>query len=114
MVVIELVFLIGLSLALSALNVHFRDVQHILGNVMTLWFFLCPILYPASNIPEAFRATLFLNPVALFTEMYQGIFLEGAVPSLMSISATTLVALAVLYAGNMIFSYYRDSFAELI
>ena len=37
-VLIELTFLLGLGLGLSALNVHYRDIQHVLGNFITFWF----------------------------------------------------------------------------
>jgi len=113
-VAIELLFLIGLSLALSAINVHFRDVQHILGNLVTLWFFLCPILYPIENVPEAFRFTMIFNPVALFTEMYQGIFLYGRMPSTSLLLITLAVSVITLFIGMAIFNHYREEFAELI
>jgi len=110
----ELVFLMGLSLGLSALNVHYRDIQHILGNVMTLWFFLCPILYPAKQVPEKVRFTLWLNPVSTFTRMYQNIFLEGRFPNPLLIVFAAVVSFAAFYVGCRIFNRYRDEFAELV
>lgn len=111
---LELMFLIGLSLGLSALNVHYRDVQHILGNLMTLWFFLCPIIYPITNVPERFRFTLLLNPVALFTEMYHKILIDGGYPEPLKLLFVFAVAGASLVAGSMIFNRYREDFAELV
>ncbi|MCB0323688.1 MAG: ABC transporter permease [Bdellovibrionales bacterium] len=113
-IALELLFLAGLSLALAALNVHFRDIQHILGNLLTLWFFLCPILYPVETVPEAFRFTLIFNPVALFTEMYQLLFLENAVPPLEMFVVAAGMAFVTLLIGGKVFNYYRDEFAELI
>ena len=111
---IELIFLGGLAMAFSAINVHYRDVQHILGNLMTLWFFLCPIVYPAANVPERFRITLLLNPVAVFTEMYHGMLLDGVLPSATRIIVSLLVALITWTVGCQIFNRYRESFAELV
>ncbi|MCL4131444.1 UNVERIFIED_CONTAM: hypothetical protein GTU68_005863 [Idotea baltica] len=110
----ELIFLMGLSLGLSALNVHYRDIQHILGNIVTLWFFLCPILYPAKQVPEKVRFTLWLNPVATFTRMYQNIFLEGRFPNPLLIIFAVVVSVAAFYLGCRIFNRYRDEFAELV
>src|SRR5262249_31223296 len=45
-VAIQLVFTLGLALLLSALSVHFRDVRDLLSNLLTLWFFATPIIYP--------------------------------------------------------------------
>jgi len=113
-IAVETLFLLGLSLTLSALNVHFRDVQHILGNVITLWFFLCPILYPIDNIPERFRFTMLLNPVAVFTQMYQQIFLENVFPDTTKLIIGFLVSLLMFFIGCRVFNRYRDEFAELI
>ena len=113
-IIVELVFLLGLGMALSALNVHYRDIQHILGNLITLWFFLCPIIYPVANIPERFHFTVILNPIALFTEMYQGIFLEGAAPSGMRLLLVCAVSLLTFLIGARVFNYYREDFAELV
>src|SRR5213595_3554632 len=47
-VVVQLVFTCALGLLLAALAVHFRDIRDILANVLTLWFFATPIIYPMS------------------------------------------------------------------
>jgi len=113
-IIIELVFLMGLSLAFAALNVHFRDIQHILGNLLTLIFFLCPIIYPITNVPERFRFTLQLNPIAAFTQMYHEIFLQGVFPHATLVAVTAVVSLLTFMIGNLIFNRYRESFAELV
>ena len=113
-VIVQLIFLTGLSFMFASLNVHFRDIQHILGNFVTFWFFLCPILYPVENIPEKFRFSLYLNPVALFTQMYQDVFLYAKGPDISLLAFTLLVSTVVFYLGNVVFNYYREEFAELV
>lgn len=113
-VFIELIFLSGLSLMFSALNVRYRDIQHILANFLTLWFFLSPILYPVENVPEQFRFSLFFNPVAQFTLMYHAVFLEGAHPPMSALLNVSLSACLVFVLGNYIFNRCRDGFAELV
>ena len=113
-IAVELVFLIGLSLMFSAINVHYRDVQHILGNLMTLLFFLCPIIYPATNVPERYRFTLLLNPVALFTEMYQGMFIDGTYPQPAKLAFCAGLAGLSFIIGCLVFNRYREDFAELV
>ena len=111
---VELLFLSGLSLMFAALNVHFRDIQHILNNFLTLWFFLCPILYSVSTIPEGFRPTIYFNPVALFTLMYHGVIMEGQSPQLSHLFLTSAAAILTFAIGNYIFNFYREGFAELV
>src|SRR4051794_38910969 len=45
-IVIQLIFTAGLALLLAALTVHFRDIRDLLANVLMLWFFATPIIYP--------------------------------------------------------------------
>ncbi len=107
-------FLLGLSLGLAALNVHFRDIQHILGNLITLWFFLCPILYPVTTIPANMRFSLIFNPVALYTNMYHDIFINGRHPDVLEFVFTLAVACVTFLLGNLVFNRYREEFAELV
>ncbi len=111
---LQLLFMLGLSLILSSLNVYYRDIQHILGNLITLWFFLCPIIYPASSVPERFRFSLTFNPMAQIIQQYHNIFLEGVFPSLINIAALGGMAFIVFFAGCYVFNLYRDQFAESV
>ena len=61
-ILVQLLLSIALALILSALTVHFRDIKDILANLMTLWFFATPIIYPWQVAPEGIRRVLDLNP----------------------------------------------------
>ena len=114
LIVLQFLFLCGWTLMLSALNVLFRDVQHILGNLLTFLFFLCPIVYPAAIVPEQFRFTLLLNPFALLTQCYQQIILDGVLPSALNLGYLFAFTGLLLVLGNVVFSGHRESFAELL
>lgn len=114
LILLQALLLLGLTMALSAINVQFRDVQHMLGNLLTFLFFLCPIIYPASSVPEKFRWTIDLNPLAVLTQSYHQLILDGTVPSLGAASYLLAVVFLVLLVGNMIYERYRESFAELL
>ena len=47
---------LALAYLISALNVTFRDLQHVVSNLLLMWFFITPIIYPVSTIPEQFRS----------------------------------------------------------
>jgi lipopolysaccharide transport system permease protein len=49
--------------ALSALNVKYRDVRHVLPFALQLWMFASPVFYPLSLLPERWRPLLWLNPL---------------------------------------------------
>jgi len=113
-VVGQALFLLGIVWALSALNVFFRDVQHIVGNLLSFLFFLCPIVYPASVVPPRFAPLLHLNPLSLLTQFYHQILIDGVVPDAWSVGYFTVVTALVLVAGSMIFQRYREHFAEFL
>jgi len=106
--------LLGAVLGLSALNVFYRDVQHLLGNILTFVFFLCPVVYPRTNIPERARFWIELNPLALVTEFYQMILVEGVLPSLGQLAYFALTAVVFLALGVMIHQRNREQFAEAL
>lgn len=110
----QLLFTIGLVYMAAAVNVRFRDVQHILGNLLVLWFFLCPIIYPISQTPEKWRFTFYLNPMAALILSYQDIFIHGRAPSLFILAALVAVGAAITLVGFRQFDLYKESFAEEI
>lgn len=79
------VFATSLSYCLAVANVHFRDTGQIVGIVMQLWFFLTPVMYPVSLIPEEWngipvRSLLSLNPMANFVEITRLLLYELRLP----------------------------------
>jgi lipopolysaccharide transport system permease protein len=113
-IAVHALFLFGLVLALSALNVFFRDVQHIVGNLLTFLFFLCPVVYPSSAVPEHFRFLLTYNPFALLTTIYQGILINGVLPSLESCAFIAVFSLAAVLFGALVHDAFRERFAEAL
>jgi ABC-type polysaccharide/polyol phosphate export permease len=113
-IAVECAFILGLVLALAALNVHYRDVQHIVTNTLLLWFFLTPIVYPPSQVPESLKMILWLNPLALFTDIYHDLLVTGAWPSAEVVAMLIADSAVSLFLGAKIFDDYRDTFAELV
>ena len=72
-VFVQLLLSVALALILSALTVHFRDIKDILANVMTLWFFATPIIYPWFARARGSGAFLNLNPFTHLAISYQQI-----------------------------------------
>lgn len=108
---LQLLFLTGIVVGLGSLNVLYRDIQHIVGNAITLLFFLNPIVYSASIVPERFQWALMLNPFSLWTITYQSIILEGIVPWI-NIGLLATFSLISVIVGNLVFNNYRELFAE--
>jgi lipopolysaccharide transport system permease protein len=108
----QFAFTLGLSLIVSAASVRYRDIPHILGHFLTFWFFLSPIIYPTTQVPEAFRVILFCNPLAPFIVAYQNTLLYNSVPSPKAFGAMIVVGVVALGLGMLVFERFRWSFAE--
>lgn len=111
---LQFFFCYGLVLGLSALNVFYRDVQHILANALTFLFFLCPIVYSADMVPERFRFSLEYNPIALLTIFYQDLILKGVVPPLREVLTVSGMVVLIFSLGLLLFNRNREGFAEVL
>jgi ABC-type polysaccharide/polyol phosphate export permease len=114
LVVIQALLLFGLSMALSALSVTFRDTQHLLGHLVSILFFMMPIMYPLTAIPERARWIIEHNPLVGLFYGYQQIFYYGEVPDPRRLLWLLVLALAAFYGGQFTFNRQSESFAELI
>jgi ABC-type polysaccharide/polyol phosphate export permease len=112
MLLIHFVFISGLVLILATLNVFLRDIQHILANLLTLWFFLTPILYPLSQVPGSFKKFVLLNPAALFTLGYQDIFFYRRSPDPWHLIPSVILSVFMLGLGIALFEHYKETLAE--
>jgi len=112
---IQVLFTLGAAYLVSAINVAFRDLQHIVSNVITLWFFLTPVLYEISAIPERFRKLiLWFNPMASLIASYQAIFYHHQLPALKPLVYVGAISMLLLWVASQVFQHRREEFAELV
>jgi ABC-2 type transport system permease protein len=111
---LQLCFITGLALALSAAAAHLRDTRHLLDIALQALFWSTPIVYPLSQVPPRYQPLLLLSPMSPFIVAYQRIFYYGVWPG------TTLTAVAIVYAlgalaiGTAIFLRSDRRFSELV
>ena len=112
---IQLVFTLGIVFLVAALNVHYRDVQHLVANAIMLLFFLTPVLYPADQVPAVVRRFLWLNPLTGIIQSYQAIFLGHAanwgIPH-RALACSVVAGILIAVLGTFTLERLRDSFAE--
>jgi lipopolysaccharide transport system permease protein len=112
-VAIQLVLTLGLSLMIAALTVHFRDLRDLLSNLMTLWFFGTPIIYPLSSAPESARWILNLNPFTHLAVAYQDVlFRSEPFTAWRRLLVVGGMSLAIFLAGYFVFDRLRETLAE--
>lgn len=112
--VIEFVFTLGVSFIVSALNVYYRDIEHLWSNFIMAWFYLTPIVYPLDMVPKKYLGWYSFNPMTSFTIAYRDILYSGVFPDMMVLLKLTLLSCIVCFFGYILYQYLQKGFAEAI
>lgn len=114
-VAIQILFTVGVSLLLSAFTVLYRDVRHTLPLVIQIWMFVTPILYPASVVPQRWRAWYFLlNPMAAIIDGYRRTILQQQSPQLSYLLLAASVSCLLVWLGYKYFKHLEREFADIV
>jgi lipopolysaccharide transport system permease protein len=113
-----LLLVVGAALAvglfLSPLNARFRDVSYLVPFFIQLWFFITPIAYPSSLVPERWRYLYFLNPVAGVIEGFRWA-LTGRTPIRADLVITSGTSVCVfLLLAFLYFHWMEEAFADVV
>lgn len=77
LIVIQSIATIGICLMVSMVNAYFRDMEYIVGVVITLLFWMTPIIYPLKMVPEAYRVYLAINPLTYLITAWRDLFMSN-------------------------------------
>ena len=109
---LEILFVTGLVLAFSALNVFVRDTRYVVECANTLLFWLVPIFYSFSLIPARYREVYQFNPVAALVLLMRNILLDGTPPLASTLGRLAFSSLFTLCAGWLVFERLKKRFYE--
>jgi lipopolysaccharide transport system permease protein len=113
-ILLHLPMVAGLALGVAALTVHFKDVRDLLANLLTLLFFLTPILFSLDSIQIApIRWAVRLNPFTPFILAYQEVLFRGRFPEPLLWVQMALVSLVFWAFGAGLFERLRETLAEV-
>lgn len=121
-VLVQTLFTLALTYLLAAFNVAFRDLQHIVANLMSMLFFLTPVLWDLKAVPalgtltqaESQQLITTVNPMAAVMGAWRDIFYEQKVPDWQGLLSVAAIALVVMWISAGIFERRREEFAELV
>jgi len=104
----------GVGLWLSALNVVYRDVGYVLPFLTQFWFYLTPVVYSSSEVPEKWRIVYALNPMVGVVEGFRWALLgqTSAPGPLVAVSAS--IAVVLLVSGLFYFRRMERTFADMV
>jgi lipopolysaccharide transport system permease protein len=105
---------LGIGLWLSALNVRYRDIRHVIPFLTQCWLFATPIAYPSSLVPRQWRVLLGLNPMTGVVEGFRWALLgtKADVGGLLALS--TLITIGLLVSGVVYFRRMERTFADVL
>lgn len=110
------VFTLGLALALSVLNVYFRDTQHFLAIFLQVWFYATPIVYPPAYVREHVSPGVFAvyraNPFTQFAEAYRNLLYDLRWPPVGTLGVLVAYAAGSLALGWLVFRRLEGRLAE--
>jgi lipopolysaccharide transport system permease protein len=104
LILLALASALAVGLWLSALNVQYRDVRYVLPFLAQFWFFMTPIAYPTSLVPEAWRPLYALNPMVGVVEGFRWALL-GTDTQVGPVLVISIVAVTLLLVGGLF--YFR-------
>jgi lipopolysaccharide transport system permease protein len=104
----------GVSLLMASLGVYLRDMQQLVGIVLQMLFFMTPIFYPVSLVPESLRWVLHGNPLTAVVEHTRMLLLYGQLPDALPFLASLLFSLVVWQLGLAWFVKTKKGFADVM
>ncbi len=107
-----ILFVLGLVLATSALDVYLRDMRYVVESANTVLFWLVPIIYGFEVIPDSFKELYSLNPIAAMVMALRKIIMEASAPAPSLVWKLALGSIATLAAGWTIFRRLERRFYD--
>jgi ABC-2 type transport system permease protein len=111
-VVVQLLFILGLTYLMAVAGTYVPDVAEVMRPVIRGMFFATPILWPAGRLPESLAWIVDYNPLAYLVESYRALILYGELPGLMSSVYFSLFAAALFVVGFAVFVRLKPGFAD--
>ena len=105
-------FTSGVALVVATASAYYRDVKHLVEVALQVLFWLTPVVYDLSDVPERMRLTILFSPISPFVTAMHEIFYHHAWPGPWVWVAALAWSLPVFVGGLAIFLSFEDRFAE--
>lgn len=116
--ILQAVFVLGIALLMGSASVYFRDLEHLVGIGLQLWFYATPIIYPISLVKDQavkhpwMLRVYDLNPMVHFVEVYRNLLYDLRGPTLNDVAVLVVAATVSLAVGSLVFARLEPRFAE--
>lgn len=110
--IVQAILTLGFTVFISAIGILVRDVQHLMGVVLMLWFYLTPIFYDQTQLPPELARWFSLNPMAAVVSAHRDVLLHGQVPNFPQLAMWGLIGVTFLAASLFMFRQLEDAFID--
>ena len=110
----SVLMMLGIAFTLSAVSVYLPDIGQIMTPMLRMLFYLTPIVYPLSVIPQQYQAYFWLNPMTSMVAHLRTVLLEGQPPDLFALAWFYLAAIGIAVIGYWVFKRLRNGFADVV
>ena len=107
-------FSLGLSWVISSLYLFVRDIGQFVQIFLQLWFYLCPIVYPETIIPEKYSVLYRFNPMYFIIQGYRKALIESSGIALGDALLFLGWTGATLLVGSFVFGRLKNQFVEML
>jgi len=111
---LEIVFVTGLGLISSAMNVYVRDTRYVVDSCNTLLFWLVPIFYSFGSVPPGYQEIYQFNPVAALVLALRNILLDAISPPTSLLVKLTFTSVVTLLIGVVVFAKLKPRFYDYL
>ncbi len=105
---------VGIGLILGTINVFIRDIGQVMTIVLQFWFWLTPVVYMPSIIPQQYHALLMLNPMTALIMGYQNVLVYDKIPDIKLLLYPTALAVITMVLALVIFKKANTEMADAL
>lgn len=105
---------LGVGLWLTSLMVRYRDIRYVIPFLTQVWFYVTPVAYSATLIPERWRIWAAVNPLTGVVEFFRWMLLRQGQAPLGGILLSILVGVIVLLTGLWLFQKLETEFSDIL
>lgn len=105
-----ILFSLGMGLLLASMTVKFRDIMHLYGVFCTALFYITPIIYPFSILPDYMKKVVYYNPLTAIMDVFRVVVVEGQIPQIERVIYSILISVGMFLVGRTVFKKRQNSF----
>lgn len=105
---------VGVGWIVSSLQVYLRDTVQVLTVVMTVWFWITPIMILEDKIPRQFQGIVDWNPLSRVVRAYRDRLLSSAWPQWQDLAILTAYSVGIFVLGGLFFRHLKRGFADVL